>query len=66
MVGRFSAILDPIIWGGIFALMVDVLGYPKLIGQGVGLLFLLGMIFVSRAILRTVDDSQRDWAALRL
>jgi UMF1 family MFS transporter len=56
MVGRFSAILGPVLWGGIFQFVVQVLGYRELTAQGVALISLLLMILVSRAILSKVDD----------
>ena len=64
MVGRFSAIIGPLLWGGIFELM-KALGYPELVGQGVGLIMLLIMVLVSRSILRKVDDRPRDWEKLQ-
>jgi hypothetical protein len=41
------------------------MGYGVLQAQGVGLLVLLALMFISRAILRSVDDSPRDWSKLR-
>ncbi|MCU0494776.1 MAG: MFS transporter, partial [Chloroflexaceae bacterium] len=58
MVGRFAAIIGPLIWalivGGIFA------GNPDL-GQPVGVLVLLGFVVIAFFILRPVSDAPRNW-----
>jgi UMF1 family MFS transporter len=64
MVGRFSAIIGPLLWAGSVRI-VQGMGYGVLQAQGVGLLVLLALMFISRAILRSVDDSPRDWSKLR-
>ena len=61
MVGRFSAIVGPLIWGGITWLAVDRSGLPLLTGQALAILSLLTMILVSAWILRRVDDAPRRW-----
>jgi UMF1 family MFS transporter len=60
MVGRFSAITGPLVWG----LIVGVLfaGNPDL-GQPIGVLVLLAFVVVSYFILRPVSDTRRDWSA---
>lgn len=64
MVGRFSAILGPVIWAGVTAIVVRQLEMPPLVGQGVSLGVLLLMVVASWAILRKVDDKPRNWTAL--
>ncbi len=54
MVGRFSAIVGPIIWASVTALTVRQLGMPAAKGQGVGVLVLLVMVLVAFWILRKV------------
>jgi UMF1 family MFS transporter len=53
MVGRFAAIVSPLIW----ILVADWLG----LGRPGAVLTLLGMLVVSRRILSRVDDSRRIW-----
>lgn len=64
MVGRFSAIVGPILWGGTTVVAIRMLGYTELKAQGVAVAMLLGMVLISFAILRRVDDTPRDWSAL--
>jgi UMF1 family MFS transporter len=64
MVGRFSAILGPLLWAGVMWVAVDQVGLARLTGQGVSLAVLMLMIIVSWRILRRVDDAPRDWGAL--
>jgi UMF1 family MFS transporter len=64
MVGRFSAIMGPVIWAGVVGLTVKRLGVPVHVGQGYGVIALLLMIVLSWWILRRVDDAPRNWAAL--
>lgn len=64
MVGRFSAITGPIIWAAVTLICVQ-LGMSPVRGQGVGVVVLLGLIMISRVILKPVTDEPRDWAALR-
>ncbi len=53
MVGRFSAVTGPFIWG----FVVDVLG----LGRPAAVLTLLGGVIASFLILRSVSDAPRDW-----
>lgn len=62
MVGRFSAITGPLIWAGVTYLTVQRMGLLPRVGQGIGVLILLGMIVGSWAILRPVSDAPRDWS----
>jgi len=64
MVGRFSAITGPFLWAAILHLTVDRLGLTPLRGQGIAVLSLLGLTFVSYVILRPVSDAPRDWERL--
>ena len=65
MVGRFSAVTGPLIWAIVTRLTINGLGLPPNVGQGIGVLVLLGLILVSRWILKPVTDTPRDWAAIR-
>jgi UMF1 family MFS transporter len=64
MVGRFSAISGPLVWAAVTAFTVRKLGLPVQVGQGYGVLALLGIVVLSCWILRRVDDTPRDWRAL--
>lgn len=64
MVGRFSAISGPVIWAAVTALTVRRLHMPVQVGEGFGVAALLLMVVLSWWILRRVDDTPRDWAAL--
>ena len=59
MVGRFSAITGPLVWG----LIVGVLfaGNPDL-GQPIGVLVLLIFIVIAYVILWPVSDQRREWS----
>jgi UMF1 family MFS transporter len=61
MVGRFSAITGPFLWGAILHVCVSRLGLAPLTGQGVAILSLLAMTAVGAWILRPVSDAPRDW-----
>lgn len=61
MVGRFSAIAGPFLWGAIVHLAVDGFGASALTGQGWAILSLLVMTLVGYVILRPVSDEHRDW-----
>ena len=64
MVGRFSAVTGPALWGLTTYVTVERMGMPALTGQAFAILTLLAMVIVSVAILRPVTDEPRDWAAL--
>ena len=64
MVGRFSAVTGPLLWGGTTYLLVERLGKPQLTGQAVAILTLLLMVVLSYVILSKVTDAKRDWGAL--
>ena len=64
MVGRFSAVTGPLLWGGTTYLLVERLGKPQLTGQAVAILTLLLMVVLSYVILSKVTDEKRDWGAL--
>jgi UMF1 family MFS transporter len=56
MVGRFSAITGPFLWGLTTYLLVERSGLPVLTGEAVAILVLLAMILVSYRILQLVPD----------
>ena len=60
MVGRFSAITGPFLWGMVLLLSTRN-GLSVVQGQGIALLTLLAMIVVSFWILRSVSDTPRNW-----
>jgi MFS transporter, UMF1 family len=62
MVGRFSAITGPIIWAGVTALTIQWLGMEPRVGQGIGVLVLMGMVVLSHFILRPISDAPREWS----
>jgi UMF1 family MFS transporter len=64
MVGRFSAIIGPALWAGIFVLATKKFGLTELRAQGLCILSLLLMILLSQFILRPVSDEPRNWAEL--
>jgi UMF1 family MFS transporter len=64
MVGRFSAVTGPLLWGATTWITVEKGGMPVLTGEAFAILSLLAMVIVSIAILRRVSDTPRDWAAL--
>ena len=61
MVGRFSAITGPALWGLTTYWLVERSGLPVLTGQAAAVLVLLAMIIVSYVILRPVSDAPRRW-----
>ena len=61
MVGRFSAVTGPLVWGAVSWLAISVFGLPPHVGQGIGVLTLLVLIVVSYVILQPVSDVPRDW-----
>ena len=56
MVGRFSAIIGPLIWASVTAVTVRQLGMTPAKGQGIGVLVLLIMVLIAFWILRPVSD----------
>lgn len=65
MVGRFSAVTGPLLWGATTYIVVQRLGYHELLGQAYAIATLLGMVLLSFFILRKVTDEKRDWAHLK-
>ena len=61
MVGRFSAIIGPLIWASITEVTVGQLGMPVAKGQGIGVLVLMGMVLIAYGIMRKVTDTPRNW-----
>jgi UMF1 family MFS transporter len=64
MVGRFSAVTGPLIWGATTWLIVEKSGLPVLTGEAFAILSLLLMVIVAFSILRGVSDAPRDWDVL--
>src|SRR5256885_1700054 len=61
MVGRFSAVTGPMIWAISTAFTNQVLHMDPLRGQGIAILVLLLLMFISYRILQPVSDHRRDW-----
>src|SRR5688500_9471867 len=61
MVGRFSAVTGPLVWAAVTAITIRSLGLEPKVGQGIAVLVLLSMIFISYVILRPVTDTPREW-----
>ena len=64
MVGRFSAVTGPLIWGATTWIIVEKSGMPVLTGEAFAILSLLAMVLIAFTILRSVSDAPRDWNAL--
>ncbi len=64
MVGRFSAVTGPALWGLTTYIVVQRMGLPEVRGEAIAITLLLVMVFVSLWILRKVTDERRDWDAL--
>lgn len=58
MVGRFSSVIGPLLWG----IIVNRLGW----GRPIAVLSLVVMIVISFAILRGVSDRRREWSVADL
>jgi len=65
MVGRFSAIMGPLVWGFVGWVCITTLGMEPAFGQGIGVLVLLAFVFIAKRILGPVTDTPRDWAAMK-
>jgi len=66
MVGRFSAIVGPVIWAGVTGLTIQAMGLPPAVGQGIGVITLLALVVASMLILRPVSDVPRRWTGADL
>ena len=64
MVGRFSAIIGPVIWAIVAKLTIENGLLQPAQGQGVGVLVLMLLVIISYFILRSVTDEKRDWSHL--
>ncbi len=64
MVGRFSAVTGPIVWGATTWLTVERGHLPVVRGEAFAILSLLAMMLAGLAIVRRVSDEPRDWPAL--
>ncbi len=63
MVGRFSAVSGPVLWGTTTYLVVERGGLPPVVGQSIAVLILLVMVVVGYWVLRPVTDDRREWNA---
>jgi UMF1 family MFS transporter len=61
MVGRFSAITGPAIWALVTYITIQAFGLQPRVGQGIGVLVLLGLIVTGYIILQPVSDTPRVW-----
>jgi UMF1 family MFS transporter len=59
MVGRFSAITGPALWGLTTYWLVQRSGLPVIVGEAAAILVLLAMVVVGYIILRPVNDAHR-------
>ena len=66
MVGRFSNITGPAIWALVTYVTIQVFGLTPRVGQGIGVLVLLGLIITSYVILQPVSDQPRAWHGAEL
>ena len=64
MVGRFSAVTGPLLWGLTTYITVERGGMREIKGQAFAICSLLLMVVLSLWILRRVSDERRDWKAL--
>jgi UMF1 family MFS transporter len=64
MVGRFSAVTGPLVWGATTWLTVERGHLPVTTGEAFAILSLLVMMVVAFRIVYRVSDEPRDWAAL--
>jgi UMF1 family MFS transporter len=64
MVGRFSAVTGPLLWGFTTWLTVERGHMPVVRGEAFAIVSLLGMMLVAFAIVHPVSDGARDWSAL--
>ncbi len=62
MVGRFSAITGPIVWAATTYLTIQVAQLMPRVGQGIGVIVLLGMVAASFVILQPISDKPREWS----
>jgi UMF1 family MFS transporter len=61
MVGRFSAITGPLVWAGVAWITIQQMRLRPELGQGIGVVILLGLVLLSYVILRPVTDTPRHW-----
>ena len=64
MVGRFSAVTGPALWGLTTYAFVERGGMPEVQGEAIAIVTLLAMVLLSVWILRKVTDERRDWEKL--
>jgi MFS transporter, UMF1 family len=64
MVGRFSAVTGPLIWALVTSVAIQQFHFEPVRAQGVAILVLLLLMFVSYGILQPVSDHRRDWGSV--
>jgi UMF1 family MFS transporter len=64
MVGRFSAVTGPLLWGGTTYFTVERGGMSALAGEALAIIILLLLVALSYRILQPVSDEKRDWETL--
>lgn len=62
MVGRFAAITGPAVWALVTYVTNERMGMVPRIGEGIAVIFLLGMVILGYTILQPVSDAPREWA----
>jgi MFS transporter, UMF1 family len=61
MVGRFAAIVGPLIWAAMTFVTIRLLDFTPRVGQGIGVLALLALVVISYTILQPISDAPRTW-----
>jgi hypothetical protein len=61
MVGRFAAVTGPLVWAGSTWFTNHLLHLDPLRSQGIAVLVLLLLMFLSYWILQPVSDEKRNW-----
>ena len=64
MVGRFSAVTGPLVWGVTTWITVERAHMPVTTGEAFAILSLLAMMAIAFRIVYRVSDEPRDWEAL--
>jgi UMF1 family MFS transporter len=63
MVGRFSAVTGPLIWAVVTGIAIRSFHIAPLRAQGIAILVLLLLMFLSYWILQPVSDHRREWGS---
>jgi UMF1 family MFS transporter len=62
MVGRFAAITGPAVWAIVTYVTNERMGMEPRVGEGIAVIFLLGMVVLGYSILQPVSDKPREWS----